>query len=124
MVDKRATCINCIDGRVQKPVYHWIKDNYKVEYIDIVTEVGADGFLSDSANLAEETYKKIKASIELNHSSIIFIVGHHDCKGNPVDKAEHKQHIISATKRLQGDFPQTPVKGLWVNEKWEVENIP
>jgi len=44
---KRAICLNCIDGRVQLPVIEWIKQNYGVDHVDMITEPGMDGFLAD-----------------------------------------------------------------------------
>lgn len=40
MESKFATCLNCIDGRVQIPVINWITDNYEIDYVDMVTEAG------------------------------------------------------------------------------------
>ncbi|MEN6292607.1 MAG: carbonic anhydrase [Methanobacterium sp.] len=42
-----ATCLNCIDGRVQLPVINWIMKNYNVKYVDMITKAGMDGFLAD-----------------------------------------------------------------------------
>jgi hypothetical protein len=42
-----ATCLNCIDGRVQLPAINWITEKYNVKYVDMITEAGIDGFLAD-----------------------------------------------------------------------------
>ena len=47
MTETRAVCLNCIDGRVQVPVIDWIKDKFKVDHVDMITEPGMDGLLAD-----------------------------------------------------------------------------
>jgi Putative carbonic anhydrase len=39
-----ATCLNCIDGRVQIPVIEWITRNKGFKYVDMITKPGIDGF--------------------------------------------------------------------------------
>ena len=92
--NKFATCLNCIDGRAQLPVIKWIQENYDVEYVDMITEPGIDGLLADNNRSIDGVIEKIGISIEKNSASIIFVVGHHDCKGNPVDEATHKEQIL------------------------------
>ena len=47
MDDKKfITCLNCVDGRVQLPVIQWIKENYNIDYVDMITEAGMDGILA------------------------------------------------------------------------------
>jgi len=45
---KFATAINCMDGRVQTPVIKWLKNEYKVNYIDMITEPGPNKILAES----------------------------------------------------------------------------
>lgn len=123
MTQKRAVCLNCIDGRVQLPVIQWIKDNYEMDYVDMITEPGIDGFLSDSTNPIDEISRKVRISIEKNNASIIFIVGHHDCKGNPVCESDHRDHILLAASRLKREFPEMTGVGLWVNSQWKAERL-
>ena len=121
MSEKRAVCLNCIDGRIQLPVIEWIKDNYGMDYVDMVTEPGIDGLLSDEANSIDGINRKIGISIEKNDASIIFIAAHHDCRGNPVSEAEHKEQVLLSRDRLKKVFLGVEVEGLWVNSEWNVE---
>lgn len=122
-MENRAVCLNCMDGRTQLPVIHWIKDNYDVDYVDMVTEAGMDGLLADQSRLIEDIVRKIKISIEKNNASMIFVVGHHDCKGNAVDDAIHKEHIHRSIQRVQKEFPEINIVGIWVNKKWMCEVV-
>jgi len=123
MAQKRAVCLNCIDGRVQLPVIQWIKDNYDTDHVDMITEPGIDGFLSDNDKSIDSIKKKVCISVEKNSASVIFIAGHYDCKGNPVSEDVHREHIRTSRGRLEKEFPEIPVMGLWVNSEWKVERV-
>jgi len=118
-----ATCLNCMDGRVQLPVIHWIKENYDVEFIDMITEVGMDGALADKNFEIKGILKKIGLSIGLHGSKSIFIVGHYDCGGNPVDTETHKKQINLAMDRIKSFAKSCTVTGLWVSEDLSVERV-
>ena len=121
-VDKRATCLNCMDGRVQLPVLHWIKENYQVDFVDVITEAGMDNVLSNQEDI-REVLRSIAISVDINKSTRLFVVGHHDCRGNPVEEDVHQQEISSAVKRLNGYWPHLEIVGLWVNKSWQVEVV-
>jgi hypothetical protein len=36
-----------MDGRVQLPVIEWMKRNYALDYIDMITEPGSDKIMSN-----------------------------------------------------------------------------
>ncbi len=44
---KFGTVINCMDGRVQDPVAHWLREAYHLDYVDAITEPGADRVLAE-----------------------------------------------------------------------------
>jgi len=121
-VDKRATCLNCMDGRVQLPVLHWIKENYHVDFVDVVTEAGMDNVLANQQDI-HEVLRSIAISVDLNKSTRLFVVGHYDCRGNPVEESVHRQEILSAVKRLKEHWPRHEIIGLWVNKNWTVELV-
>ncbi len=118
-----ATCLSCIDGRVQIPTIHWIQENYHVDYVDMITEVGIDGVLSADSCEIDDIIKRTKCSIKFHNTSLIFVVGHYDCAGNPVDKETHKKQIgLAVTQLQQLDMP-CKIIGLWVSDKWQVETL-
>lgn len=123
MTETRAVCLNCMDGRTQIPVITWIRQNYGVAYVDLITEAGMDGYIADSNNTIEEVYRSIRISIDKNQALMIFVVGHFDCRGNPVDEPIHKSHICLAAERIAKAFPNMPVIGLWVNDQWNIEKL-
>ena len=121
-METRATCLNCMDGRVQLPVLTWIKANYPVDFVDVITEAGMDGVLAKEEDISE-ILRSIKVSVNLNKSTRLFVVGHYDCRGNPVDKNRHRKEITDAVKRLRPLWPAQEVIGLWVNDQWQVELV-
>ncbi|MFH2070148.1 MAG: carbonic anhydrase [Elusimicrobiota bacterium] len=121
---KFATCLNCMDGRVQLPVIHWIKENYSVDYVDMITHPGMDGFLADkNCKYTNGLFKKMDISFEKHNSSILFVVGHNDCAGNPVDDKTHKKQIRIAVEKIKRWRRSVYIIGLWVSNKWTVEKI-
>ena len=123
MTQKRVVSLNCIDGRVQLPVIQWIKEHYAADYVDMITEPGMDGFLADTSNSIHEIKRKVSISVEKNNASMIFIVGHYDCKGNPVSEFDHRNHILLAVARLKKEFSNMAIVGLWVNKEWQTEKV-
>ena len=121
-METRATCLNCMDGRVQLPALAWIKANYPVDFVDVITEAGMDGLLAKQEDISE-ILRSIKVSVNLNKSTRFFIVGHHDCRGNPVVEKRHHEDIANAVRRLKSLWPAQEVVGLWVNDRWQVEKI-
>jgi hypothetical protein len=45
-----ATAINCIDGRTQIPLIEFIKRNYAIDYIDLITEPGPNKILAENTD--------------------------------------------------------------------------
>jgi len=121
-VDVRATCLNCMDGRVQLPVLNWIKEHYSVDFVDVITEAGMDNVLSNQEDI-REVLRSITISVNVNKSTRLFVVGHYDCRGNPVEESVHRQEINSAVKRLKETWPRHEIVGLWVNKTWSVEIV-
>jgi hypothetical protein len=111
-----------MDGRVQVPVLQWVKDNYPVDFVDVITEAGMDNVLCNQEDI-REVLRSIAISVDVNKSTRLFVVGHFDCRGNPVEENVHRQEIRGAVKRLQGHWPKHEIIGLWVNETWAVERV-
>jgi hypothetical protein len=119
---KFATAINCIDGRVQKPVIRFVIDRFTVDYVDIITEPGVDKILSEnkSIDIIESIKRRVLLSIERNSSRNIIISGHHDCKTNPVDKEVHFRQIKKSVNTIKGWNLKIDVYGAWIDDGWKV----
>lgn len=118
MAKRFGTALNCIDGRVQIPVINWIKENFNLDYIDLITEPGMDKVLAQGnfCNISR-LRDKVNISINAHKSKVIVIVGHYDCAANQVGIKEHYKQIEEATEIVRNwNLPVKTVVGLWVDE--------
>ncbi|MFN3134226.1 MAG: carbonic anhydrase [Candidatus Kryptonium sp.] len=122
---KFATAINCIDGRTQIPVIEWLKKEYKIDYVDMITEPGPNKILSENKDsfTIQAIRRKVEISLTKHNSKIIAITGHHDCAANPVDRETHLKQILSAVETIKMWNLGVDVIGLWVDENWEVHKV-
>ena len=124
-----CTAINCMDGRVQLPTTAFLKERFKVEHVDMITEAGPNrilGRLTDYS-LLQSVIDRLRLSVEHHRSVGIAIVGHHDCAGNPAEKEEQTADTIAAVKRIRqhcSQYKDIPIIGLWIDENWSVSEIP
>ena len=118
-----ATCFNCMDGEVQLPVIEWIKTQYSLDYVDMITDSGIVAKLADPAFKMTENLEALDISLELHQASDIFVVAHDDCPGNPVEEETQKRELHSAVARLKELIPTHAVRGLWVSKEGEVTKI-
>ena len=120
-----AAAINCIDGRVQRPVFEFVTKRFKVDYVDMITEPGPDKVLSENKapDIIESIKRRVLISVQKHSSKIIVIAGHHDCAANPVEKKEHFSQIEKAVKNIKAWNMGVAVYGVWVGEDWKVELV-
>ncbi|NQT25299.1 hypothetical protein HQ585_08090 [candidate division KSB1 bacterium] len=120
-----ATSIHCMDGRIQGPLIHYIKDKYHVQYVDVITEPGSCKIMAENVDglVMQSIDKRITISVQVHGSKLIFLSGHYDCAGNPVPKEIQVQQVVKGADVLQSKYPDVEVVKLWVNENWEVEEL-
>ncbi len=116
-----ACAINCMDGRVQDAVKNYIKDNYEVDYVDMVTEPGPNKILADNSNapIIENIRKRVGISVNHHGSEVIAIVGHFGCAGNPTEKEEQLKHLQEAKKTVESFGFKLEIILLWVDGDWK-----
>ncbi|MDA3843526.1 MAG: hypothetical protein PF588_04040 [Candidatus Kapabacteria bacterium] len=121
----RYCVVNCMDGRIQIPVIEFVKENYGVEYVDAVTEAGPIIYLSDKQDSEEcrSIVRRVAVSEKKNKSVGAAVVAHYDCQGNPLGKEGQLKQLEKSVEFLKKSFPNLSIKGLWVNEKWQCEEI-
>lgn len=127
ITDKKFACvINCMDGRVQDAVKDYMKQNYSVDYVDMVTEPGPNKILADNTDSAvvEDIKKCVGISVHHHGSKVIAVVGHFGCAGNPTEKAKQIEHLNNAKKTVENFGFDAEVILLWVDGDWQtVEKI-
>lgn len=119
-----VTAINCMDGRTQEPLINWAKKKFNIDYVDMINEPGPDlVLLTEDENFFNYTLKKIRISIEKHGSSRLIIVSHYDCAGNPISKEKHIELVKKGIEIAKRHLKDIDVIGVYINEKWEVEEI-
>jgi len=122
MTKKFATAINCMDGRVQKPVAEYMQKSFSVDYVDMITEPGPNKILSEGndVNIVESLKKRVKISVEKHGSQVIAVVAHYDCAGNPENENVQKEHLRRAVKVIiSWGFPVKKIIALWLDENFK-----
>ncbi|MCY6960508.1 carbonic anhydrase [Clostridium brassicae] len=125
MKDKFITTINCIGGRVQLPIIRYIKSEYSVQYVDMITEAGPNKILAENKDIdiIKSIKNRVEISIDNHESNLIAVVGHYDCAGNPVDEIQHIKDIKESVKNIKKWNLGIEVIGLYVDDKWLVNRI-
>ena len=119
-----ATAINCIDGRVQRPVSDWMRIQYSVDFVDIITHPGPEKALTQGLQAIIDTMRaNVGVSVSAHASKLIAIAAHHGCAGNPVSDEEHQEQVRATCQVIAGWGLPVRIIGLWVNEWWQVELI-
>ena len=120
-----CTSIHCMDGRIQKPLQKLLKEKYNTEYVDTITEPGPCKILAQNNNktLINSILEKVKISVTKHGSKLIAISGHYDCAGNPQDEQTQKDQIKKSINYLESIYPDIKVIGLWIDDKWTVNNV-
>jgi hypothetical protein len=117
---KFATAINCMDGRTQLPVIDWVKRNYGVDFVDMITEPGPDRLFSSNSAELDSIRQRVAVSVNAHGSRHLVVVAHHDCAGNPVSAAEHEVQLRRALDRvLSWGLPLQEVAALWIGDDWK-----
>jgi len=119
-----AVLLNCMDGRTQLPAINWIRDNFNVKYVDIISEPGIDKVICDEdENFINSLKYKMNISINSHGASTAFVAGHYDCAANAVNKMQHLKQIKKSVSIIKNLYEDIEVIGIWINEKFEVEKI-
>ncbi|MDD2233866.1 MAG: hypothetical protein PHZ11_02220 [Desulfitobacteriaceae bacterium] len=118
-----GTAINCMDGRTQLPVNEYLRNRYNLDFIDTVTEPGPVKILAENQAGVESIRQRVKISVEGHGSKLIAIIAHYDCAGNPVSKEIQLQQLDAAIKIVRSWNYEVEYIGLWVDDKWQVEQI-
>jgi len=114
--------INCIDGRIQRPIQDYLKKNYNIVYVDTITEAGPCRILAENkdSTAVNSIIGRVTISVSKHGSKLIAVSGHYDCAGNPCDEGAQKKQIRKSMEFLKRSYPGIEVIGLWVDSEWKV----
>ena len=120
-----CTAINCLDGRVQEPVVAFLKNHFKVKYVDVVTEAGPVQYLADEqeGQTAVSILNRVELTIKRHNPVGIAVVAHYDCLGNPVSEKIQKRQLKDAADFLRRKFPKEKIETFWIDSNWRVNIV-
>src|SRR5574340_55737 len=119
-----GTAINCIDGRAQAPVTAWVKANAGVDFVDTVTVPGADNVLiTTTPEHLAQLRSMVEISVNAHGSKTVAIAGHYGCAAFSAEREGHLAAIRAAVNVVRGWGLPVLVVGLWVNDRWEIEQV-
>jgi carbonic anhydrase len=115
--------INCMDGRIQKPVIEYLQENYNADHVDLITEPGPNKILAEATDhqVVENIKKRVDISVNKHLAKTLAVTGHYDCAGNPVDEIIQKEQTKKAAAVLSSWYPELKIVTLWIDSNWQVE---
>lgn len=112
-----------MDGRVQDVVKGYIKENYGVDWVDMITEPGPNKILCECRDcdkaIIEDIKKRVDISVSHHGSNVIAIVGHAGCAGNPAGKDEQIEQLKKCKKLVESFGFSAEIILLWVEDDWK-----
>ncbi len=128
---KFATVLGCMDGRSVVAITEFLKNEYQVDYPDMITAPGMDLICGTCDESTLDEFKRRVVAISVGHhgSRIVAVAGHEDCAGNPVPPEEHAKEIKEDVEMVsKWELPQgTTLLGIWVSKntegKWVASEI-
>lgn len=120
-----AAVINCMDGRTQIPVLRHVQRRTGAEFVDSITEAGADGVLARGGRGAAVAAikRRLRISILVHGTKTCYVVAHYRCAGNPVGKAAHLKALSRAVARVRSWEPRLKIVPVWVDGKKKVHEV-
>ena len=117
-----CTLVCCMDGRFIHILNEYIRGNYRYTFVDTITDAGAvNKIVNDEDYLKSIEDKVVLISVNKHKSDHIFVAGHSDCAGCPIDDETQKGYIRKAAEKMKNDLPHEAVTGLFVHENGEIE---
>ena len=117
-----CTLVCCMDGRFIHILNEYIRGNYRYTFVDTITDAGAvNKIVNDEDYLKSIEDKVVLILVNKHKSDHIFVAGHSDCAGCPIDDETQKGYIRQAAEKMHNDLPHEAVTGLFVHENGEIE---
>ena len=118
-----ACAINCMDGRVQDAVKNYMKENYGVDYVDMVTEPGPNKILCDEQEcdlaVIDDIKKRVAISVHHHGSKFVAVAGHFGCAGNPAPKEVQIKQLKKCKEAVESCGFPVEIVLLWVEGDWK-----
>jgi carbonic anhydrase len=118
-----CTLICCMDGRFNMAVNEYIRVKYGYVYVDTITDAGPVSKIINESYLKDIEDKIVLISVKKHKSDHLFIAGHHDCAGCPVDDDTQKRYIEEAVDILKKDLKDITVTGIFIDGDFNIKVV-
>ncbi|MFN7149455.1 MAG: carbonic anhydrase [Microthrixaceae bacterium] len=119
-----AAAVTCIDGRTHAALVDWMRHHLGVDYVDLVTQPGADGALSECPRtVCDGIRDQVAVSVTAHASRTIVVAGHDDCAGNPVPADVHRRQILDGVAEIRSWGMDVEVLGVWIDRQGRVSRV-
>jgi hypothetical protein len=114
-----------MDGRIQETTIQYLKDTYRVKYVDTITAPGPCKILAENEKKTQvdSILYRVGISVNKHGSKLIAISGHYDCTGNPCGEQDQKEQTGKSVEFLKNQYPETEIIGLWIDSEWAVHEV-
>ncbi|MBP7927921.1 hypothetical protein KAZ57_02130 [Patescibacteria group bacterium] len=137
-VIKAKNCIvSCIDFRIQKYIYKWLKETHNLDKSDLIEVAGSSRDIVKPLrpHHKEDLLRNIQVSIELHDPDNIIVFDHQDCGGyahdNTIkhglsveqDEKQHRHFSEIAYRELTKIFPDRKIYTYYVSLRGHVVKV-
>lgn len=117
-----CTLVCCMDGRFVNVLNEYIRNNYKYDFVDTITDAGIVNKIANNKDYLKSIEDKVVlVSVDKHKSSHIFVAGHGDCAGCQTSDEIQKGYVCEAAKKIHLNLPHKAVTGLFVYENGKIE---
>lgn len=111
-----CTAVTCMDGRIQESVTAYLRNYFKTQWVDMVSEAGpVSSIASGEPTITKAVISRVQLSIKAHSSCGIALIAHEDCAAIPGDMEAKTPITLEAARRLRIQFPGMEVIALWAN---------
>lgn len=107
-----GVALTCIDGRISQVVQQQLREEWGVDFVDMVTLPGPEAAVPD---LPEQhaVWDALRISVQQHGSTRVAVVAHTDCTANAVAIDTRREQVRDAVFEVRDVLPRTDVTG-WV----------
>ncbi len=107
-----GVALTCIDGRISQVVQQQLREEWGVDFVDMVTLPGPEAAVPD---LPEQhaVWDALRISVQQHGSTRVAVVAHTDCTANDVAIDTRREQVRDAVFEVRDVLPRTDVTG-WV----------
>lgn len=118
MTDKTGgsfgVALTCIDGRISQVVQQQLREEWGVDFVDVVTLPGPEAAVPE---LPEQhaVWDALRISVKRHGSTRAAVVAHTDCAANAVELGTRREQVRAAVFEVRDVLPRTDVTGWLVD---------